>query len=60
MCRVVVDGVFGLKRGDLRSNWEMEQRGGIATATAVEEKSRAAEAALLGLLGERDDKDTVR
>jgi len=38
----------------------MEQRGGIATSTAVEEKSRAAEAALLGLLGERDDKDTVR
>ena len=33
---VVVDGLFGLKRGDLRSNWEMEQRGGIATA--VEEK----------------------
>ena len=34
--QVVVDGLFGLKRGDLRSNWEMEQRGGIATA--VEEK----------------------
>jgi len=33
---VVVDGLFGLKRGDLRSNWEMEQKGGIATA--VEEK----------------------
>ena len=22
LCRVVVDGLFGLKRGDLRSNWD--------------------------------------
>lgn len=49
--------MFGLKRGDLRSHWEMEQRGG--TATAGERESGAAEAALLGLLGEREDRDTV-
>jgi hypothetical protein len=56
----VVDGLFGLKRGDPRSNWEMEQRGGIVSNSRRGKKSRAAEAALLGLLGERDDKDTVR
>lgn len=47
---MVVDGLFGLKRGDLRSLWETEQREGTATA------GERTEATLLGLLGEREDR----